>query len=75
MFWISYLENAAATYAAVGLIVGIVATYQMRSMFVFGTKRLLRMAVFCALVGLFWWIFGPMLITFGRQTTVQDIQN
>jgi len=50
-------------YLSVGLIVGLIATYQNRNLFRRATKRYLRLAAHAADVELLWPILGPLVIS------------
>ena len=53
-------------YLAIGLTVGCIATFKNRSLFRFGSFRIIRAIAHTIIVGLLWWILGPLALGFGR---------
>jgi hypothetical protein len=54
-------------YAAIGLTVGVLATWKNRWIFQHGSHRVLRAISHALIVGLLWWLVGPMAFGFSRD--------
>lgn len=54
-------------YLAIGLIVGCLATYTNRQIFRFGSFRIVRAIAHTAIVGLLWWLLGPLALGLWRS--------
>ncbi|MHC2666589.1 hypothetical protein ACMA5K_24110 [Bradyrhizobium diazoefficiens] len=54
-------------YLAIGLVVGCIATLRNRSIFRFGSFRAVRAIAHTIIVGLLWWLLGPLALGFGRR--------
>lgn len=53
-------------YAAIGLIVGCLATWRNRWIFRHGSYRVVRAIGHTVIIGLLWWLLGPLALGFGR---------
>lgn len=61
------MNTALYAYAAIGLVVGCAATYKNRWIFRYGSYRLVRAVAHTVIIGLLWWLLGPLSLGFGRS--------
>ena len=54
-------------YAAIGLVVGCFATWRNRRLFRYGSFRVTRAIGHTVIVGLLWWLLGPLALGYGRR--------
>jgi hypothetical protein len=60
------MELLIYAYAAIGLVVGCAATYKNRSIFRFGSFRAVRAVAHTIIIGLLWWLLGPLALGLWR---------